>query len=143
MQQHSDRHSLRILHLALCAGCAFFLLVIVWVDSQQGPQGDTELSRPMSVMGYAALGLVPIALLLFRKRVARIPGTITADPLHDLRAALILHWALIEAACFFNGIVFMLSGSWAAYTCACIVLAVLLTRMPTDRRIDHWLMGQA
>jgi hypothetical protein len=132
-----DRRSLRTQHFALCMGCALFLIV-AWYLGPLGP----AVPEVLGWAGIAALLLVGLAFLLFRKGVARIPLA-SGDGLAELRAALILHWALIESVCFFNAVIFLLNGAWMGLGAALFALLVLILRVPTDARIDAWLTGSA
>ena len=58
-----------------------------------------------------------------------------------MRAALIVHWALIEGICMLNGIFYFLSGSLLNLGIAIAAMVVLIAREPTRNRLDKWMLG--
>lgn len=138
MAQPDDQRSLKVLHGALCVGCLMFLLVLIYLDRMNGPTGNADL-KILAVPGLATLILIPLSFFIFRKRIQQPRSAVAISPIAELRAALIIHWALIGSACFANAVLFLLTGSWIAYAAAWIALVILISRAPTERRIDTWI----
>lgn len=137
MDQESERRSLTIIHLALVMGCIMFFGV-AW---SMGPLDNTapELADVFSIVGTAALMLVPVSFAVLRRKL-REGHAYFHDPSGRarLRAALILHYALIEVPCMLNIVLLLMTGgmlhAWLALAC----LAVLALRAPTSTRIQAW-----
>lgn len=138
MQHTNEQRSLQILHGALCMGCVLFLAVLLYLNSTNGPAVKDDL-RVLEYVGLASLMLVPLSFVLFHKRLAHLRTA--AAPFSTLRAALIVHWALIEGTCFFNAVVFLVTGSWVAFGAAVLALVILASRAPTQSRVVAWLTG--
>lgn len=139
MLQTDELRSLRVLHGALCMGCILFLAVLIYLKSTNGTIGDTDLEL-LVLPGIGSLALLPVSFLLFRKQIAQLQVP-TTQPFNALRAALIVHWALIEGACLFNAAIFLATGSWIAFGAAVLALVVLASRAPTETRTVQWLTG--
>lgn len=140
MPTEEDRRSLKVLHGALCMGCALFLLVLVFLGNMNSPALDPAPAL-LTPIGLASLLFIGLSFLMFSTRITRMHTTFTHDPFTRLRADLILHWAMIEASCFANAVIFLLNGSWLVCGAALFALAVLAVRRPTDSRVDGWLTG--
>ncbi|MCC7502424.1 MAG: hypothetical protein IT229_07830 [Flavobacteriales bacterium] len=139
------RRSLTILHGALCLGCAMFMGVVTFLWSEGTvPMGQGDLSV-LSNVGLAAAVLLPtLAIVLFRQRIRALPlGAPFPELSNGVRAACILHWALIESALFFNLVIFMLSAMLPAAGLALVLLLLLILRAPSEKRIQRWLTGTA
>lgn len=89
-----------------------------------------------------AVGLPLLAMVLFRQRIrnASPGGAPQAQDMH-VRAACVLHWALIEAALFFNLVVFMLHADTMHWGIAAALLCLMVLRAPTERRMQRWTTG--
>jgi len=140
MDPHSEQRSLAIIHIALVMGCLMFL-VVAW---NLGPLDatDRELSDIFLVLGAAALGLVPISFLVFRLKLREGPFMLEEPKgFGKLRAALIVHYALIEVPCMLNIVLLLITGSmvhaWLALAC----MAILVLRAPTAAMVQAWATG--
>ncbi len=134
------KRSLTVLHMALCMGCAGFLAVQAYLWNEGTiPMGRGD-AEPLKAVGLLMAVAFPVlSVVLFRRRVrALLPGS---GSVAVLRAACILHWVLIEGALFFNLVVFMLTADRNTAGAALLLLAFLVLRAPTERRIDRWSMG--
>ncbi|MBK8615127.1 MAG: hypothetical protein IPN85_17080 [Flavobacteriales bacterium] len=138
------RRSLTILHGALCLGCAVFMgaLAFLWSEGTI-PMGQGELAFLPNVGLAAAVVLPTLAILLFRQRIRALPWAPFPELSTGVRAACILHWALIESALFFNLVIFMLSAMLPAAGLALVLLLLLILRAPSEKRIQRWLTGTA
>ncbi|MBL0035146.1 MAG: hypothetical protein IPP26_05110 [Flavobacteriales bacterium] len=139
------RRSLTILHGALCLGCAVFMgaLAFLWSEGTI-PMGQGELAFLPNVGLAAAVVLPTLAILLFRQRIRALPvGAPFSELATGIRAACILHWALIEGALFVNLVVFMLTAMLPAAGLAVVLLLLLILRAPSEKRIQRWLTGTA
>lgn len=139
------RRSLTILHGALCLGCAMFMGVVAFLWSEGTvPMGQGGLAVLSNVGLAAAVVLPTLAIVLFRQRIRALPlGTPFPELSNGVRAACILHWALIESALFFNLVIFMLSAMLPAAGLALVLLLLLILRAPSEKRIQRWLTGTA
>lgn len=137
MDQGSERRSLTIIHLALMMGCIMFLGVAWSMGPLDAP--TPELTALYTGVGTAALLLIPLSFVVLRRKLRE--GSFL---LHDnnsrarLRAALIMHYVLIEAPCMLNIVLLMWTGAmlhaWLALAC----LSVLALRAPTPARVQAW-----
>ncbi len=139
------RRSLTILHGALCLGCAMFMGVLAFLWSEGTiPMGQGEIAFLPNVGLAAAVVLPTLAIVLFRQRIRALPlGAPFPELSNGVRAACILHWALIESALFFNLVIFMLSAMLPAAGLALVLLLLLILRAPSEKRIQRWLTGTA
>lgn len=139
------RRSLTILHGALCLGCAMFMGVVVFLWSEGTvPMAEGELELLPNVGLAAALVLPTLAIVLFRQRVRALPlGAPFPELSNGVRAACILHWALIESALLLNLVIFMLTAKLPAGGLAVVLLLLLFLRAPSEKRIQRWLTGTA
>ncbi|MBL7962728.1 MAG: hypothetical protein JNM31_02685 [Flavobacteriales bacterium] len=137
-----DVRSLRILHLALCAGCALFLAVLQVLRFQGVlPMAAGELE----VLGFAAPLLLmgaPLVIWNFSRMVPRIPTHAAGTPRTlALRTALVLQWAALEAIVIFNAMAYLLTARWSTYLAAVAALAILVWRAPKEAKVELWLNG--
>jgi hypothetical protein len=140
------RRSLTILHLALCVGCALFLVVTAYLWSDGAvPMMQGEAIPALSILGLVSAAAVPVlAMVLFRQRIRSLPVGASFDQLASgVRAAAIMHWALIEGALFFNVVVFMLQADTLHWGIGVALLMLLVLRAPSERRMQRWLNGTA
>lgn len=140
MDPFAEQRSLRILHLSMLAGCALFLGVshVVPLENTLG----AELSGTLLIVGAASLVMIPVAFAVFRALLRQGPFDLHhPESLGRLRAALIMHWALIEVPCFLNLVLRMLTDSPVHAGLAVAAMAVLAFRAPTPSRLAHWAAG--
>jgi hypothetical protein len=140
------RRDLTALHLALCLGCAAFMGVTIYLWSTgMVPLSGEEAVPELSVLALVAGVLLPaLAMLLFRQRIRALPlGAPFGELATGVRAACILHWALIEGALFFDLIVFMLQADTLHLGVSLALLALLVLRAPSERKLQRWLTGTA
>lgn len=135
-----DRHTLKALHRALCMGCVLFLLVLAFLNHTNGAEMNPAPTF-LVPFGLSSLLLLVPAFVLFNQRLARMRAEVPNEPFATLRAALIIHWALIEVSCFVTGVVFLLTGSWLVFCAALFAVATLAARAPTATRVAFWLTG--
>ena len=140
MTTGEELRQLRIIHLSLCIGCLLLLVVLGFLSVQGQVPSAPEWAPALHLLGPVSLGLLVVSFALFRKKFILL-GT-TPSPAGDLRAALILHWALIELPCLLNALIFHLTGSLAALGCAGLALMVLVLRHPSPARVQRWSTGQ-
>jgi hypothetical protein len=142
--QEEFRRSLTILHLALCLGCAAFLGVTAYLWGKAVTPLFSSGTIPwLSELGVATAVILPtIAVILFRRRIRSVVeaggGT---DPLMPIRAACVMHWAVIESALLFNLVIFMLQAQPLHWGIAAALLVLMVLRAPTERRLQRWTTG--
>ena len=140
MINDTDLKALRILHAGLVIGCVLALVAAGFASP--APYVDRPwFSGPFELPGAAALALIPVSLFLFNRSLAGVrAGTGTAQ--HGaLRSALIVHWALIEAAALMNAALCFVELGQGNLLAGGIAVAVLISRRPTRARVEHWCMG--
>ena len=140
MIPETDLKSLRVLHGALVLGCAFAFIVPAFVLPVTHP-GLPLFTGTYEMPGVVALALLPLAFVLFNRSIADV-RTKTGKAQHEaLRAALIMHWAVIEAAALINAAFCFLEGGTANYFAGAIAVVALAIRAPTRTRVDQWCIG--
>ncbi len=140
------RRSLTVLHMALCMGCALFLGVTAYLWSDGAvPMMKGEAMPALSILGMVSAAVIPVlAMVLFRQKIRSLPvGAPFAEQASAVRAATIMHWALIEGALFFNVVVFMLQADTLHWGIGVALLMLLVLRAPSERRMQGWLNGTA
>lgn len=137
MDAHSELRSLRLVHLALSAGCLFFLVVAHLMGPLEGT--EQELKELPRLVGFASLALVPAAFAVFHHQIRKGPFDLQRmEHFGQLRAALIVHWALLEMPCILNTVLLLLTGALEHAMLAAGCLAVLALRAPTASRLLRW-----
>lgn len=87
-----------------------------------------------------SLILMPIPHILLSEKVGILQrGSVEAS--NTLRAALIIHWVLIEAAFLSNAVVFLITGSWSVFGASVLAMAVLASHPPTGPGSMNWISG--
>lgn len=131
--------SLKIIHIALCFGVAFFIGVayfLHYMGSLEALNSGLPAIFDFLVPTFAFLS--PLAgVLYFNKKVNEIK--LSEDALEkrklDYRAALIVKWAFIEGPAFFAIVTYLLSPNYLHLIMAGIVLVFLIIQHPTDYRL--------
>lgn len=140
MVSQADLKSLRILHGALVLGCAFAFIVPVFLLPSTHPSLPV-FSGTYEIPGAIALVLLPVSFALFNRSIRSVPAQMGRAQHDALKAALIMHWAVIEAAALINAVFCLLEGGMANYFAGAIAVVVLALRAPTRKRTDQWCMG--
>ncbi|WKZ65416.1 MAG: hypothetical protein QY325_11655 [Flavobacteriales bacterium] len=138
MLPEQEVRSLRILHMALITGCALFLAVASQFAARA--PGMEGLATAFLAVGVVSMGLIVLSFLLFRRRMRMGIDPSLPEGSSALRTALILHWALIEAPCMLNTVLYLLTDSFAHAVLAASGLFVLVGRAPTETRFLRWTM---
>jgi hypothetical protein len=73
---------------------------------------------------------------------AEVPATDAGKLLALYQTVLIVGLALLEGACFFGGIAYLLEGPPFAAGVVVVGLLLMLARFPTESRVRHWLEDQ-
>lgn len=158
---------MQIITLALAFGCATFgaiaLLIVLQGNLAPNPAADilVYMAAGFMVLQVALSFAWPLLTVnrALRKVAARqqgaspLPlapsaalnqgGAAVANDLGTLlpmfQSQLIVRLALIEGAAFFNGIVFLLTGSWLSLGLLVFGAVLILLQFPTVRRVSQWL----
>lgn len=134
--------ALRILHFSLVAGSIAFLAVFTLARREPDAEDLPDLEATFQLVGALSMAGVGVAFMMFKRLLQQgSASTISMDRFAAVRAALIVHWALIEGICMLNGIFHFLSGSLLNLGIAIAAMVVLIARAPTRNRLDKWMLG--
>lgn len=138
----TDLRALRILHFSLVAGSIAFLAVFILARTQPDAEDLPDLEAIFQLVGALSMTGIGVAFMMFKRLLQQgSASTISTDRFAAVRAALIVHWALIEGICMLNGIFYFLSGSLLNLGIAIAAMVVLIARAPTRNRLDKWMLG--
>lgn len=143
---------MRIILVALCLGVVFFGAVVLVASQNAKPA-----VRP--VMAWLGLGLGVSALLarqfmrsfletvnrkgLIEKTKAGVSGEETSNLLIKVYVSrLIIGAALLEGACFFNLICYMIEQQWWNLAVVGVFLAINASTFPTKDGVETWIQQQ-
>lgn len=142
MTTDTDLRALRILHFSLVAGSIAFLAVFTLARRQPDATDLPDLEHVFQLAGALAMTGVVVAFITFKRLLQQASiRNVSTDRFAAVRAALIVHWALIEGICMLNGIFYFLSGSLLNLGLAIAALVVLISRAPTRERLEKWMLG--
>lgn len=138
----TDLRTLRILHFGLVAGSIALLAVFTLVRTQPAAKDLPDLEATFQLVGALSMAGVGVAFMMFKRLLQQASASNSStDRLAAVRAALIVHWAMIEGICMLNGIFYFLSGSLLNLGIAIAAMVVLIARAPTRNRLDKWMLG--
>lgn len=124
--------SIKLIHGALGAGVALFLLVTAWVH-RVTPPAPVPVSGPL--LTYAGLGILAAMLLALRFLPEPDPAPAPEQSPEQWwvtsQARLIVRWALLEAGCLVNGVVWFISRDRVSLVAAIAGLTILLALRPS------------
>jgi hypothetical protein len=154
---------MRIIVLALGMGVVSFAGIALFLQLSGGMQqrgaGEPILTYVALLFSVVQLGLyffVPgMVAAAQRRRVAagKWPGAQSrygkAGPFDETRALWLVYQtmtivglALLEGACFFLLMAFLIEGQWVAFVTAFVFLGFMVTRFPTWDRVNRWVETQ-
>jgi hypothetical protein len=151
--------TMRIVNLAMIGGVVFFLVIVLFLRAKgdQAPAPSfpylTYLGLVFALVTLAAHFLVPRMVVTANRRrfasIAALEGTpVEALPVDDLRwlnlyqTRLIISAAILEAACFFLLIAYLLEGELTCLVAAGVLLTLLAVKFPTRDGISRWIAEQ-
>ncbi len=140
MINDTDLRGLRVLHAALVIGCVL-ALVVAGVASPAPHVDGPWFSGQFEVIGAGALALIPVSFVLFNRSLVGVRANTGKAQQDALRAALIVHWALIEAPALINAGLCFVEVSKGNLLAGGVAVAVLVSRMPSRSRVDGWCLG--
>ena len=140
MINDTDLKGLRILHAALSIGCAL-ALVMARFASPAPDIGLPWFSSQLELLATAALILIPISLFLFKRSLVGVRASTGPAQSSALRAALIVHWALMEAPAMINAVLCFVEVGKGSFLAGWIAVAFLISRFPDRPRVDRWCLG--
>jgi hypothetical protein len=153
--------AMQIITIALILGVVFFVVVALVITANQPPAGGPPVVGDIPIVTLLACvffllqaGMsffVPTVMeqQLLRQIVtgafppaAQVPpeGRTDAGSLLALRqTSLIVGLALIEGACFFGGVAYIVERHYLGLLVAGLGVGLILTRFPTEASIRQWL----
>jgi hypothetical protein len=132
--------SLRIVHLALGAGLAFFMVIALLLNGMNGALAGNDLTS--AERAPFLIVLVVITGVIFFVYRMLIPGKLERiRSLESLekkmiawRELIVFQGALIEAPAFFAVVLFMLLGTYALLVWPVVAIVLFLKRQPNRER---------
>jgi hypothetical protein len=138
---------MQIITVALVLGVAVFLGIVLYLVQVQN-QGRGTMTPPpdlpvLSLMAAGFLAVLTVASFLVpagvvRKSLRGITDTNWEPDLGVYQVALIVGLAMLEGACFFNCIAYLLEAQPYTLGCIGIGLLLMLARFPTESRVRLW-----
>lgn len=130
---------------AMIAGMVFFLLVITYLISTQGPIAP-DLQMVFQYIGPGiGFGTMVMSNWLYKARLKTIPSDAPlTDKMTVYRSAKILSFALLDGGGLLNAMGFFLTGHWMYLAIVGFILVIFLLARPTPQSAsnDLELMGE-
>ena len=147
--------AMRIIIAALCFGVVFFGAVAI-LGSQAGQPSANPLICWIGLGGAVVSLLARQFMRSFlettnRKAIAsgdvvasrsKEPTNVADTLLGVYQVRLIISAALLEGACFFNLIAYMIDMQWWSLAIAGVFLAINLSTIPTKDGVESWIQQQ-
>ena len=143
--------TMRVIHLALVAGCLSFAAIVIYLRSQPG-----AAVAELPVLSFAGIALATMTamaavvvpgMLAANARRELAPGDVSApetDPrwwnLYQTR--LIIVAALLEGTVFFQLVAFLVEGMPWNLGLGAVFLVGLALLFPTRERVERWIRAQ-
>jgi hypothetical protein len=137
---------MQIVATALILGVAVFLAIVLYIVQVQNQGRGTMPPQEVPVISLMAAGflavlgvasfLVPAAVV--RNSLRGIPNSNGEPNLGVYQAALVVGLSLLEGACFFNCIAYLLEAQPYTLGCIGVGLLLMLARFPTESRVRLW-----
>ncbi len=133
--------AMQVLSVVLCAGVTVFAVIIVVVGLISGSPLKDEADTTKKVFIYMAAGLA-FACLFFAWKAYRQTAIVKnavplLNKLNQYRAVLIKYMALCEGAAIFSIIALFLTGENMLLIITVIMLAAMVSKIPTKNRLIH------
>lgn len=137
--------TMRILNVALVAGAALFAVIAIVVNVINGKGAfDAEDVKKTGIIFLIAAALLAAicfyrAVAIYKKKVEYIRNNSGSlmNKLNQYYSALILYLALCEGATIFSVIVFFLTGDYKSLIISALMLAAMIAKMPTQKKISY------
>jgi hypothetical protein len=167
MQLHADQErflrliltNTRIIAAALINGVVFFLVIVVFVlkgEAKGGPLVNTYASLAVGgvalILSYVIPNLIgtPIKRALVEGKTVELPKQFNAPAgvgivgnlLWLYQTRLIVGYAILEGAAFYNLVAHMLERQSINLAMVGLLIGAMLTKFPTRRRLDNWLADE-
>jgi hypothetical protein len=128
--------TLRIVHAALLLGMiAFFLFIRFMVLSSDQIDNSTVTDMFLLYLPPILLGVgILSGWLVFKNRLKETEGKMLSEKLMDYRAALIIRWALVEAAVLFALCMFLIYADRYFMGVALVGMAAFTFLRPDPRK---------
>lgn len=135
-------NTIRIIHLAFCAGPSLFLAMALLLN-----QGGVNFSfdnigtEPgLIIAPIMTITLIPVSAFIFKtllKKALENSGIAVSDKLMQYQTAFIIRCALIESAALFNGVMLLITGNVILLIFGVIAIAVLWLARPTKEKVQE------
>lgn len=123
--------SATIVHGAMMAGVALFLVVTWWVHRTTPPIGDADLGGITRHLGWAVVAAAFIAMRLLPRPDP--VSVVSGDPVTWLRGAmprLIIRWAVADGAALTNAVMWFINREPGSLAGAVVGLGLLFLERP-------------
>lgn len=122
-----DVKGLSIMHIALCLGVLFIILILHFFMNPIRLEG---FNKKLGAIGMMALIIASASLLfsnfIFKRQIAQIGSEVTSENIREVRAAYILKWALLEGAILINVLMYFLLEHHPILIVVALLLLLLL-----------------
>ncbi len=134
--KRSARFAIQLIWLALLVGQFIFLIVVVFLHSQQNQPADPGLIQTLTLASFCALVAIPLGYFIRNQVYKRGWVEHAVAPASYVQGNLVL-LACCEAVAFFSLIVTLLAGSFGWPTApALLALTVHVLNFPTGRPLE-------
>ncbi|MFT3937169.1 MAG: hypothetical protein QM726_26390 [Chitinophagaceae bacterium] len=133
-QPGSYLKSLKILHTALLAGQAAFLLIVIFlkqVRAMSAPAASLDKALQVAAVAIAFVACFFATKTFKNKLLAIRDAEKLEDKTEQYRAASIIQWATLEAPSLFSIICFFLTGNYAFVALAVALILFFALQMPS------------
>jgi len=137
--------SMRIILFALCMGVVSFGGVVLFVGGSHPPKAAPLIVWFGLGMGASVVVVRQVLRLVIPAgaRKGIVAGTASPDRLISVyQTIFIVSAALLEGACFFNLICYMVEGQWASLAFVGFCLLVNLSTFPSKDGVETWIQQQ-
>lgn len=132
--------TINLMHRALLAGQVIFIAIMFYLVYRK--EMDPIFIEQEKLLQAIAIVFAAIAIFfgtnLFKKKLALInesAGNDAKTKLTKYRAASMLQWGMMEAACLVCGICLLLTGNYAFLALAIVLILYFALLMPVKNRI--------
>ena len=137
----NDIKANKILVAALICGVLIFSIIVAILNWMNGPALAGEEAKYNNIFIYAviAVGIICIAISTYRynKEMSSLKGGSLSliEKFSKYRTILIKHMAVCEFGAIFSVIIIFLIGELKLFAITTLILATMMSKMPTKKRI--------
>lgn len=135
-------NTVRILHLAFCAGPSLFVVVALLINGGNlNFNFDSFGQEPgLIIAPVMTIALIPLSTFLYKmllKKATENPTLTVSEKFMQYQIAFLVRCALIESAALFNGVMIILTGNAIPLIFAFIAIVALWLARPTKEKIQE------